>query len=117
MQYVSRKQKPGFGSMTRVSSIRRREAQNDWYFLTNHACVLVAVAQQSDIRISEIADVVGITERSAHRILMDLVDEGYVSVQKSGRRNTYTIRPDLPLRRPAFRDLAIEVLLEALSRA
>ena len=43
---------------------------------------------QPDIRISEIADVVGITERAAHRILMDLVEEGYLSVGKVGRETT-----------------------------
>jgi predicted ArsR family transcriptional regulator len=86
-----------------------------WNFLTNHACVLLTVAQQPDIRISEIADVVGITERAAHRILMDLVAEGYVSVRKVGRRNRYEIQPDRPLRRPAYRDFAIRNLLDALS--
>jgi predicted ArsR family transcriptional regulator len=88
---------------------------SQWNFLTNHACVLLTVAQQPDIRISEIADVVGITERATHRILMELVEEGYVSVRKNGRRNTYKIKRDLPLRRPAYRDFAIKDLLDALS--
>ncbi len=86
-----------------------------WNFLTNHFCVLLTVAQQPDIRISEIADVVGITERAAHRILMDLVEEGFLSVGKVGRRNHYTVQRDLPLRRPAYRDFAIKDLLDALS--
>jgi predicted ArsR family transcriptional regulator len=88
---------------------------SQWHFLTNHACVLLTVAQQPDIRISEIADVVGITERAAHRIVMDLVEGGYLSVRKVGRRNHYKVQPDRPLRRPAHRDFAIKDLLDALS--
>jgi hypothetical protein len=91
--------------------------KSSWNFLTNHFCVLLTVAQQPDIRISEIADVVGITERATHRILMELVDEGYVSVRKSGRRNLYQTQPDLPLRRPVYLDIAIRDLLEAMSRS
>jgi predicted ArsR family transcriptional regulator len=97
------------------STTRSKAPINQWVFLTNHACVLLTVAQQPDIRISEIADVVGITERAAHRILMELAQEGYLSVHKVGRRNTYKIKPDLPLRRPAYRGFAIKALLDALS--
>jgi hypothetical protein len=95
----------------------RPEAQTSpWKFLTNHAYVLLAVARQPDIRISEIGDVVGITERAAHRILMDLVKDGYLSVRKNGRRNYYKVHADLPLRDPAYRDYAVSNLLRALSR-
>jgi DNA-binding MarR family transcriptional regulator len=88
---------------------------SQWSFVTNHFCVLLTVAKQPDIRISEIADVVGITERATHRILMQLVEEGYLSVRKSGRRNFYEIHPDSPLRHPIYRDFAIKELLNALS--
>jgi predicted ArsR family transcriptional regulator len=98
-----------------MSGGRRSKAQiSRWNFLTNHACVLLTVAQRPDIRISEIADEVGITERAAHRILMDLVAGGYLSVRKVGRRNHYKVQPDRPLRRPAYRDFAIRDLLDAL---
>ena len=77
--------------------------------------MLLTVAQQPDIRISEIADVVGITERATHRILMELVEEGYISVGKTGRRNSYKIHRDSPLRHPIYRDFAIKELLDALT--
>jgi DNA-binding MarR family transcriptional regulator len=76
--------------------------------------VLVVVARHPDIRITEIAELVGITERATHRILMELVEEGYLSVSKKGRRNVYAIQAELPLRRPVFRDIAIRNLLDAL---
>jgi DNA-binding MarR family transcriptional regulator len=58
-----------------------------WDFLTNHAHVLTCVAHDPGIRLHDIAAAVGITERAAHRILSELVDEGYVLHERRGRRN------------------------------
>lgn len=71
-----------------------------WTFLTNHGHVLVCIAHNSDVRISEIADLVGIGERAAHRIVCDLVRGGYVVRDKDGRRNTYAVNYEQPLRHP-----------------
>lgn len=71
-----------------------------WTFLTNHGHVLVCIAQHADIRISEIADLVGIGERATHRIVCDLVDGGYLVRKKDGRRNTYAVNYEQALRHP-----------------
>jgi predicted ArsR family transcriptional regulator len=71
-----------------------------WTFLTNHAHVLMCVSTEPEIRLREIAERVGITERAAHRILSELVDEVYVERERQGRRNRYKVRLDLPLRHP-----------------
>ena len=71
-----------------------------YQFLTNHAQVLLCVAYDPGIRLRDIAQTVGITERSAHRILSELVDDGYVVRERIGRRNVYTVKPELPLRHP-----------------
>jgi len=63
----------------------------DWTFLTNHAKVMLCIAQDPDMRLREIGDRVGITERAAHRIVGELVDAGYVARDRNGRRNRYTI--------------------------
>ena len=55
-----------------------------WTFLTNHAHVLVCIARQPDIRIRDIAELVGITERAAQRIVADLAEEGYVVRKRVG---------------------------------
>ncbi|MGH2945922.1 MAG: helix-turn-helix transcriptional regulator [Solirubrobacteraceae bacterium] len=68
-----------------------------WSFLTNHARVLICIAQDPGIRLREIGEAVGITERAAHRIVGELADAGYVTRRRIGRRNQYTIRPDLPV--------------------
>ena len=37
----------------------------DWTFLTNHARVLLCIAQDPEVRLRDVAANVGITERSA----------------------------------------------------
>lgn len=69
-------------------------------FLTTHAHVLLCVAHDPGIRLRDIAQTVGITERSAHRIVSELVDDGYVVRERVGRRNVYRVQPELPLRHP-----------------
>ena len=72
----------------------------EWKFLTNHAHVLLCVAHEPEIRLREIADAVGITERAAHRIIAELEGGGYISRQRRGRRNLYRFHPDTVLRHP-----------------
>ena len=68
-----------------------------WAFLTNHARVLLCITEEPTARLREIAERVGVTERATHRIVNELVAGGYVSRQRVGRRNHYTVRRDLPL--------------------
>jgi DNA-binding Lrp family transcriptional regulator len=68
-----------------------------WSFLTNHAQVLLCIAGDPAIRLRDIGDTVGITERAAHRIVGELAEAGYISRQRVGRRNHYGIQPDLPI--------------------
>jgi DNA-binding Lrp family transcriptional regulator len=69
----------------------------EWTFLSNHAQVLLCIAQDPGIRLRDIADQVGITERAAHRIVSELDDAGYLARERDGRRNRYTIGRELPL--------------------
>jgi predicted transcriptional regulator len=88
-----------------------------WSFLTNHAQVLIRLAEDPDIRLRELADAVGITERAAHRIVTDLADAGYVTRTRNGRRNRYSVRYDLPLPDPLTRGQKVGDLLEVLTGA
>jgi len=86
-----------------------------WTFLTNHGHVLVCIAQNPDVRISEIADLVGIGERAAQGIVTDLVEGGYVTRTRVGRRNHYAVEPSKPLRHPLERDHQVGELLRAVA--
>ena len=68
-----------------------------WSFLTNHARVLLSIAKDPGIRLREIGEGVGITERAAHRIVTELAASGYISRTRDGRRSHYTIESNLPL--------------------
>src|SRR6185369_11340882 len=91
-----------------------QQAPPRWDFLTNHAHVLVCVADDPGIRLRDIATAVGITERAAHRILSELVEEGYVLRERQGRRNRYQVKPDLPLRHPLVDGREVGDLLKVL---
>lgn len=85
-----------------------------WTFLGNHAHVLVCITRQPDIRLREIADLVGIGERAAHRIVHELIDAGFVTRIRDGRRNVYTVDLDRPLRHPLESDHLIRSIVEPL---
>jgi predicted transcriptional regulator len=85
-----------------------------WSFLTNHARVLVCIAQDPGIRLREIGEDLGITERAAHRIVSELADAGYISRERNGRRNRYSIQAHLPLPDPVPREQKIGDLLAIL---
>ena len=71
-----------------------------WTFLTNHSHVLISIAEDPEIRLRDVAQKVGITERAAQRIVADLIESKYLSSVKVGRRNRYDLHPDQPLRHP-----------------
>ena len=71
-----------------------------WTFLTNHAHTLICIARDPGLRLRDVAERVGVTERAAQRIVSDLVDAGYLERRRDGRRNTYRVRADRPLRHP-----------------
>jgi DNA-binding MarR family transcriptional regulator len=92
------------------------EQKKAWTFLSNHGHVLVCIAQNPDVRISQIADLVGIGERATHRIVQDLVEGGYVVRTHVGRRNTYSVDFSRSLRHPLEADHAIGEVFRALIR-
>ena len=97
--------------MTRAAT--RNHAQLD--FLSNHGQVLLAIARDPGVRLREIGDQVGITERAAHRIVTELADAGYLLRERNGRRNRYTITTDRSLPDPLARDRSIGDLLSVLA--
>ena len=88
-----------------------------WSFLTNHARVLLCITENPSARVREIADRVGVTERAVHRIINDLVAAGYVARQRTGRRNHYTVRHDLPMPDRLSRIQPLDALLTVLTPA
>ncbi len=90
-------------------------SERTWTFLTNHAHVLLCIARDPTIRLRDVAERVGITERAAQSIVADLVGGGYLVRERVGRRNQYEVRYDLPLRHPVERHHDVGELVELLT--
>jgi predicted ArsR family transcriptional regulator len=86
-----------------------------WTFLTRHAHVLLCIADDPGIRLRDLGDQVGITERAAHRIVGELIADGYLARERQGRRNHYTLRTQLPLPDRVARDQKVGDLLAVLT--
>ena len=82
-----------------------------WTFLSNHAHVLLYLAQHPDALMKTVALEVGITERAVQRIVKDLEDTGYLVRARDGRRNRYQVNRELKLRHPLEAHHAIAELI------
>ena len=83
-------------------------------FVTSHAHVLQVIAADPTVRVRDIAQTVGVTERTAAQIVSDLEQAGYLSKTRNGRRNLYEVHKDLPLRHPRHRHHTVGDLIEFL---
>ncbi len=107
---VSRTPQPRLGFEIRMTEIpvttRSVDASdatgtaNRWTFLTNHSHVLITLYANPDLVLREVATRVGITERGVQRIVQDLEEEGFIRIEKVGRKNHYQVLVDQPLRHP-----------------
>jgi DNA-binding IclR family transcriptional regulator len=87
-----------------------------WTFLSNHGNVLVYIDEHRTARLREIADAVGITERATHKLVSELVDEGYLTRKRVGRRSEYSVNSEMHLRQPALARHTLNELLIGMSR-
>jgi Mn-dependent DtxR family transcriptional regulator len=86
-----------------------------WTFLTNHAHVLIVIAEDPNVRLRDLAARVGITERAVQKIIAELEQGGYLTHTRLGRRNVYRLRANLPLRHPLERHRTVSVLLQLVA--
>jgi len=85
----------------------------NWTFLSNHGLVLIAVAKGPEKTAREVGDDVGLTERTTHKIIVELERAGYITRRKVGRKNTYRIHPNVEIR-DTVTDSSIGKLLTSL---
>ena len=85
-----------------------------WYFVTSHTQVLLCLERNPDVRVRDIAETVGITERATQRIVTELVEAGYVTRERVGRRNHYVLNRNMTMRHPSQFEHEIGELLDVL---
>jgi DNA-binding MarR family transcriptional regulator len=90
--------------------------ERDWTFVTNHFLVLLCIAEDSGIRMADVASRIGVTERSVQGIVRDLERAGYLRRSRVGRRNHYEIHADMPLRHLRTQHKQLGDLLGAIAQ-
>lgn len=88
--------------------------RSSWTLLSNHGHVLMCIAADPEIRLRDIADRVGITERTVFGIVTDLEQAGIVRRAKAGRRNTYEIVRSARMRHPIESAHSVGELIDIL---
>ena len=86
----------------------------EWSFLTSHARALLYIARDTGARLRDVAAALGVTERTAYAIVVELTEAGYIVKSKDGRRNRYEIQEHLPLRETITRERTIGEVLNLL---
>lgn len=92
-----------------------QKKNHSWTFLSNHGHALIQLARNPDLKVVELASLIGITERSTLSIISDLEADGYISVERIGRRNSYKVNPRKKFRHPGEADHSIGELLDIFS--
>ncbi|MFK7850912.1 MAG: helix-turn-helix transcriptional regulator [Akkermansiaceae bacterium] len=89
---------------------------NQWTFFSNHGHVLIFLSREPDVPLREVAIAVGITERAVQRIVADLEEAGYLTRERDGRRNVYTLNTDQRLRHTLEKNNSIGDVIAVLSK-
>ena len=89
---------------------------SQWAFLSHHGHVLLAISEDPDITIDQLAAVVGVTTRSIVNILRDLEQGGYVRKEKAGRNNHYELSLESQLRHQTSSNRTVGELVTAIGR-
>ncbi len=88
--------------------------EKPWRFVTNHTQALLGIARDPNVRMRDLAQTIGITERAAQRIVADLIQAGFVERERVGRRNRYVINSNGQMRHPSQEGHEIGELLDLL---
>ena len=97
-----------------TTGARSKRTNDQWTFLTNHCHVLICIAADPTVRMRDLSEKVGITERAVQRIVADLRDAGYLSLERRGRRNHYDVHTLRPMRHPVEGHCLVSELLAAI---
>ena len=97
-----------------TSGAMPKRTNDQWTFLTNHCHVLICIADDPTMRMRDLSAEVGITERAVQRIVADLRDAGYLSLERQGRRNHYHVHTRRPMRHRVEGHCLVSELLGAI---
>ncbi len=88
---------------------------SEWTLLSNHGLILLSLVDKPEATTREIADDLGITERTVQKIVSDLHSADYIKKERVGRQNRYEVNHEKPLRHPVKKDKTVSNLLAELT--
>ena len=88
----------------------------EWTLLSTHGLVLLSVADKPEVTTREMANNLGMAERSVQRVVSDLDSAGYIKRKRVGRRNQYDVNGKKPLPNPIRSDKSVDDLLTGLTK-
>jgi hypothetical protein len=102
-------------SRVNIGIMGQGTSDGSWTLLTAHGRALVEIARDPESRMADIAAAVGVTERTAQAIVADLEAAGYLTHERVGRRNRYTLDPAHAFRHSAQQGHPVGPFLELLA--
>jgi predicted transcriptional regulator len=90
--------------------------KGQWTFLSNHGRVLIYISQNPESTTEDISHNVQLSLRGVQKIIDELEAAGYITRRKEGRRNTYILHPEMPMRHHLESGHAVSDIIEALGR-
>ena len=97
---------------TAKASVVEQTPKPAWTFLSNHTHVLVCLWEDEELRVRDLSQKIGITDRAVQHILKDLEEAKVIKRERVGRRNRYQILGSARLRHPIEAHCQIGKLLE-----
>ena len=97
-----------------MNTNRTPDASTAWTFISNHGHVLVCIVRDPNVRVREIAEAVGVTERAVQRILRELEEASVIVRTRQGRRTHYEVNEGVPLLHPIEAQHSVGELLRVV---
>jgi DNA-binding transcriptional ArsR family regulator len=92
----------------------KRDSDGSWTLISNHGAALVHLGSEPESTLLRLSSALGVTERTAVRIVQELRAEGYVVSRRMGRRNMYSVDIERRLRDPVLAHRTVGDFLDGL---
>jgi predicted transcriptional regulator len=83
--------------------------------LTSYALVLLAIASDPRVRVSDIAGTLGISQRRVYNVIGELLEQSLLSVSRERHQKVYAINRDAELSVPILGRMTLGELLYVLA--
>jgi DNA-binding IscR family transcriptional regulator len=89
----------------------------NWNLMATHGILLFYIAANPDSTMRQMSESLSLTERRIAQVVRDLAEAGYLTVTRTGRRNSYAVNPEAPFRHPTLSHVKLGRVVEAVSKS